>query len=537
MPAVQIKPVHPCPFIVSILFYTCFDAKAEGSRRMNLALWLERAGKSHPAAPAVGLGGRVLRSYGEFAKRVARLAGALRERLRLASGDRVAIVARNSTDYLDVLYAIWHAGLAAVPVNAKLHGAELGYILEHSEAKICFVSPDFDRAIAAHVPSSLARLITIGSTEYENLFSADAIPPIVRAGDDLAWLFYTSGTTGRPKGAMLTHRVLYWASHARACEIDPIGPGDALLHAAPMSHGSGLYIMAHVMRQGINVVPESGGFDAPEVLALFSRWPGASMFVAPTMLRRLVECSAPCDPAGMRTLISGGAPLYVEDAIDAFERFGPRLVQIYGQGESPMTITTLSRQDIADREHPHWRERLASVGRPFACLDVMVADAEGKPLRAGEPGEVLCRGEVVMPGYWRDAQASADALRGGWLHTGDVGAFDDEGYLTLKDRSKDLIISGGSNIYPREIEEVLLKHPKVREVSVIGRRDAEWGEIVVAYVVGEAKADELDALCLGSIARFKRPKAYVFVPELPKSNYGKILKTELRALDRTQYGD
>ena len=500
---------------------------------MNLALWLERAGKSHPDAPAVALGTGVVRSYGEFAKNVARLAGGLRERLRLSPGDRVAIVAKNSTDYLDVLYAIWHAGLVAVPANAKLHGAELAYILEHAEAKICFVSADLEGTIAAHAPTSLARLITVGSAEYKSLFAADAAAVSLRESDDLAWLFYTSGTTGRPKGAMLTHRVLYWTSHARACEVDPIAPGDALLHGAPMSHGSGLYIMAHVMRLGIQVVPESDGFDAAEIFALFSRWPGASMFVAPTMLRRLVECSASAEAAHMKTLISGGAPLYVEDAVAALERFGPHLAQIYGQGESPMTITALSRQDIAAREHPRWRERLASVGQPFACVDVMVADEEDQPLPPGETGEVLCRGDVVMPGYWRDPAATIEALRGGWLHTGDIGAFDGEGYLTLKDRSKDLIISGGSNIYPREIEEVLLTHAKVREVSVIGRRDPEWGEIVVAYVVGEANPDELDTLCLSSIARFKRPKAYVFVPELPKSNYGKILKTELRALDRT----
>ena len=205
--------------------------------------------------------------------------------------------------------------------------------------------------------------------------------------------------------------------------------------------------------------------------------------------------------------------------------------QIYGQGESPMTITTLSKQEMADRDHPRWVDRLASAGRPFACVEVMIADSDDRPLPAGETGEVLCRGDVVMPGYWRDPVASAATLKGGWLHTGDVGVFDREGYLTLKDRSKDVIISGGSNIYPREVEEVLLEHALVREVSVIGRPDPEWGEVVVAYVVGEAQHSELDALCLNSIARFKRPRDYVFVSALPKNNYGKVLKTELRELD------
>jgi long-chain acyl-CoA synthetase len=162
---------------------------------------------------------------------------------------------------------------------------------------------------------------------------------------------------------------------------------------------------------------------------------------------------------------------------------------------------------------------------------VIVADAEDRSVPTGESGEILCRGDVVMAGYWRDKTASAATLRGGWLHTGDIGSFDAHGYLSIKDRSKDLIISGGSNIYPREIEEILLRHPHVREASVIGRPHREWGEIVVAYIVGEAKPEELEALCLKEIARFKRPKDYVFVPELPKNNYGKILKTELRALD------
>ena len=196
-----------------------------------------------------------------------------------------------------------------------------------------------------------------------------------------------------------------------------------------------------------------------------------------------------------------------------------------------MTITNLSKADIADRAHPRWRERLTSAGKPYACLDVKVVDEDGRDLPPDEAGEIVCKGDVVMPGYWNNPEATASSLKDGWLHTGDVGAFDADGYLTLKDRSKDLIISGGSNIYPREVEEVLLKHPAVREVSVIGRPDQEWGEVVVAYVAGEAEAGELDALCLNAIARFKRPKDYVFVDALPKNNYGKILKTELRAMD------
>jgi long-chain acyl-CoA synthetase len=497
---------------------------------MNQALWLSRSALEHPSSPAVAYGSRVVGTYGQLAERAARLAGALRK-FGLVPGDRVAIISKNCPDYLALLYGIWHAGLAAVPANAKLHGAELGYILDHSGARVCFASDGIDADIAAHAPRSLERLITIDGTEYNALFNADAVDLVPRDGNDLAWLFYTSGTTGRPKGAMLTHRNLAAASDAYASEVDPISPGDAIIHAAPMSHGSGLYIMAHVARRGVQVVPESGGFEPEEVFGLIGQWPRASMFAAPTMIKRLVDCSLDCHAKNIRTLIWGGAPMYVEDVLRALDRFGPRLAQIYGQGEAPMTITTLSKAEIADRDHPRWRERLASAGKRYSSVEVMIADAADAPLPPGETDEILCRGEVVMAGYWRDGEASAASLRGGWLHTGDVGVLDKEGYLYLKDRSKDLIISGGSNIYPREVEEVLLTHPAVKEVSVIGRPDREWGETVVAYVVGQARPAELDALCLSHIARFKRPKDYVFVDALPKNNYGKILKTKLRTMD------
>src|SRR5262249_41271578 len=286
---------------------------------------------------------RVIRSYGELGARVARLARALRGKLGLAPGDRVAVVASHSPDYLDVLYAIWHARLAPAPVHAKLHGAEHGAILANSPGPRAFVSPSLGEALAAHAPASLERLIAIGGPDFETLLVAEAMPVEPRAPNDLAWLFYTSGTTGRPKGAMLTHRVLATMSDAYRREVDPVTAGDPILHAAPMSHGSGLYIMAHVDARGINVVPESGGFDAEEIFHLFGAWPRASMFAAPTMVKRMVDCAADCTPENIRTIIWGGAPMYVEDALAALDRFGPRLAQIYGQGESPMTITRLTR--------------------------------------------------------------------------------------------------------------------------------------------------------------------------------------------------
>jgi long-chain acyl-CoA synthetase len=226
--------------------------------------------------------------------------------------------------------------------------------------------------------------------------------------------------------------------------------------------------------------------------------------------------------------------MYVADLKRALDLLGNKLMQLYGQGESPMTITHLSREYHWDRTHPRWEQRLASAGRADSCMDVRVVDEEGRQLPVGEVGEIICKGDPVMAGYWNNPEATARSLRDGWLWTGDVGAFDEEGLLTLKDRSKDMIISGGSNIYPREIEDVLNLHPAVAECSVVGRAHPEWGEEVVAFVVKRGTAvvtpADLDKLCLDNIARFKRPKDYKFVEALPKNNYGKILKTELRKL-------
>jgi long-chain acyl-CoA synthetase len=224
--------------------------------------------------------------------------------------------------------------------------------------------------------------------------------------------------------------------------------------------------------------------------------------------------------------------MYLADLQAAMDAFGDRFAQIYGQGESPMTITALSKFHHADRAHPRHLERLASVGIPHSVVEVAIRDPEGRRVPAGEVGEVCVRGDVVMSGYWNNPQATAAALRDGWLWTGDLGALDADGFLTLKDRSKDLIVSGGSNIYPREVEEVLLAHPAVAEACVVGRPDREWGETVVAFIVARGErpdVEELDRLCLDHIARFKRPKEYRFVDQLPKNHYGKVVKAELRA--------
>ena len=495
---------------------------------MNVATWVERQGRRRPKDPALADGERVHASWGAFAARTAAVAAGLRE--GLAPGDRVAIVMRNRPEYIEAMFAIWHAGLVAVPVNARLHREEIAYILEDSGTALVVTDDEH-----ADDVEGLGQTVLAPGRQWDRLTGSTQMKLVDRQSADGAWLFYTSGTTGRPKGAVLTHRNMLMASLSYFADIDQVMPRDAILHAAPLSHGSGLYGLPHIARGAVSVVPHSGGVDGDEIAALLSRWPGTSMFAAPTMVKRLARDRAvvAADLSCLKTIIYGGAPMYLADLEDALAVFGPRLTQIYGQGETPMTITGLSKADHAEVDHPRWRERMQSVGFPRTDVEVRVFDDDDRELPAGEVGEVVVRGDVVMAGYWNQPEATAETLRGGWLHTGDLGSIDADGYLTLRDRSKDLIISGGMNIYPREIEEVLLRHPGVRAAAVVGRPDPEWGEAVVAFVVAADGAaspavEDLDRMCLESIARYKRPKDYRFVDALPTNNYGKVLKRELR---------
>ncbi|MCC5867279.1 MAG: AMP-binding protein [Gammaproteobacteria bacterium] len=501
---------------------------------MNLALQLQRSGLAARNAPAVAVGTQVQFTYGQLADRAARIAGGLRGELGLVPGDRVALVMRNCAEYLELLYACWHAGLVAVPVNAKLHTSEFAYILGNSGASLCFTTPDLTAAVVDSAVLAESRVITIGTAAYASLLEARPIDVTAVSPQDAAWMFYTSGTTGKPKGAVLTHRNLLAMSWCYFADVDQQSPWRSMLHLAPMSHGSGLYALPHVMQASCHVIPESAAFEAAEAFALIRHWPASVFFAAPTMVKRLLDHPADTDTRQLKTIIYGGGPMYVDDSLAALDRFGPKLAQLYGQGESPMTITALSARMHAERDHSRWLERLASVGIAQSAVEVRIR-SDGDWLAQGEVGEVVVRGDTVMQGYWQQAEESAETLRDGWLHTGDYGCLDAEGFLTLKDRAKDLIISGGNNIYPREVEEVLVSHADVAEVSVIGRPDREWGESVVAYVVAargrHPDPAALDRYCLERIARYKRPRYYRFIEQLPKNNYGKVLKTRLRELD------
>lgn len=507
---------------------------------MNLAAGLVNRARHVPRAPALTFEGTT-RDYGQTVSRMARLAGGFRTGLGLAAGERVVLCMENCPEFLEALFACWMAGLVAVPANAKLHAREIAFIVRDCTAGAVVTSDSLAGAIEEalrETDAPAAALVVAGSRLWARLLESGATDCAEAAPTDTAWIFYTSGTTGRPKGAMLSHRNLLAMSLAYCADIERIEPGDTKLHAAPLSHASGLYSLPHLLGGGHQVVLP--GFDPQAVLEAFERYSNVTMFAAPTMLTRLVQAagSHPARAPGLRTLYYGGGPMYVRDLQRALDAFGPRLWQLYGQGESPMTIAGLSKPDHLGDGGAEHLARLASCGTPRTGVEVRVVDASGAPLADGQCGEVVTRSDAVMSGYWNNPEASATALRDGWLWTGDVGALDARGYLTLMDRSKDLIISGGTNIYPREIEEVLMRHPALLECSVIGRPHPEWGEEVVAFVAlrpGHAlDAHALDALCLEHIARFKRPREYRVLEALPKNNYGKVLKTELRRLVRTE---
>ena len=504
---------------------------------MSLVHLLQRHARLTPDRAAILHGSAPFATYGQWAARSAALAQRMRT-AGLVPGDRVLLFMRNHPRYLEVLLAAWWAGLVVVPVNAKLHTREAEWIVDNAQARWGFVTTD----VAPDALAGLERQIDIESPEADALLAPVpdpwTVPTTERAPEDVAWLFYTSGTTGRPKGVMITHRNLMTMGLTYFIDVDPVAAQDAIVYAAPMSHGAGLYAIPHLMAGARHVVPASGGVDPAELFDLGGQLGPLSTFAAPTIVKRLVDHA---EQAGIgpeqsarafKTIVYGGAPMYVADIQRALRVMGPRFVQIYGQGETPMVATALARQQLADTAHPRHLERLASVGVAQTPVQVRVTDELGHPLPTGAVGEVVVKGDSVMAGYWRNPEATASALRDGWLFTGDVGCLDADGFLTLKDRSKDLIISGGSNIYPREVEEVLLTAPGVAEVAVVGAPDPEWGEVVVAFVVPQTGArpssEALDGHCLAQMARFKRPKRYLLVDELPKNNYGKVLKTALR---------
>ena len=501
---------------------------------MNVARLLERSARERPGHLAV-VHGATERSYADVAGRVARLAGALRAR-GLEPGDRVAIVQWNGPELLETLLAAFHAGLVAVPLNARSTPHEAQQVLEDAEPRAVVYGPEYAEHAVTFEPALRVCLDAhdTASLTYADALGAAAIPVADVAPDDVAWLFYTSGTTGRPKGAMLTHRNLLAMVTAYLADLRWTLPSHVVVHAAPLTHGSGLYALPALARGATQAITTSRSFEPEELLQTIASLRATDVaFLTPTMVRWMVEAQerAPSDLSTLEHIVYGGGPMYRDDLVHALGVIGPHLSQIYGQAEAPVTIARMDRAEhaLALSERP---ELLTSAGRPYTTVEVGVETGDG--VAPDGEGEIVARGDVVMRGYWRNEEATAETVRGGWLHTGDLGAIGPDGYLHLLDRSKDMIISGGANIYPREVEELLLEHPAVRQVAVVGAPDDEWGERVVAVLAlhaghaSNAVEPELDALCRERLAGYKRPRRYDWREELPTSSYGKVLKRELR---------
>jgi acyl-CoA synthetase (AMP-forming)/AMP-acid ligase II len=510
---------------------------------VNIGKLLTKSARTFPNNLAIVHGSRRF-TYAQFNARANRLANALCK-LGVEQGDNVALLQYNYPEMLESMFACFKAGCGAVPINWRLHPKEFAFIIDHSEAKAVILSPEFNESIV-DIRGRIKKaqhLITLAGAEgerldYESIVSAESeeFADAEVQDDVLAWLFYTSGTTGMPKGAMLSHRNLLAMTMNFYADICPgFGPDDVVLHAAPLSHGSGLYALPNIGKAAANIILESQSFDPDLIFKAIQDYRVTNMFAAPTMIKLMVESPAVdrYDHSSLKALNYGGAPMLAEDQKEAMTKLGPCLVQLYGQGESPMTITYLPHRDHVLDGTQEQMKRLSSAGFPRTDVEVKIFDPDDRELAPGEAGEIVTRSDLVMKGYWRNPEATAEMLKNGWLHTGDVGYMDECGYLFIMDRSKDMIISGGENIYPREIEEVLIRHPAVREVAVVGVPDPQWGEAVkavVSLVKGiSATGDELIAFCKGHIASYKKPKSVDFVDKLPKNNYGKILKRELRA--------
>jgi acyl-CoA synthetase (AMP-forming)/AMP-acid ligase II len=440
-------------------------------------------------------------------------------------GDRVVLFLRNGLAYAPLMLGAMRAGMVAVPVNAKLHADEVAWICANAGAKLLVTHREYVEPLRAACGDAAPRIVDVGALDLA--FPGDPPPVAEVSPDDPAWLFYTSGTTGRPKGATLTHRNLVAATVNCLADLTDFRTDDRVLHVAPLSHGSGLYLLPALARGATNLVHDKPGFQPDEVLATIARERVSIVaFMAPTMIVRLLD-AAPRDDIGcLRGVNYGGATIHLEHIRAAVARFGPIFHQLYGQGEAPMTISGLPARDHKNADD----DTLLSAGHVRAGVEVRVVDENDVSLPQGEVGEICVRGDVVMAGYWHNPEATAKTLKGDWLHTGDIGRFDAGGRLRVLDRRHDTIISGGTNIYPKEVEDVIAAHPAVREVIAFGVPDREWGESVAVAIVAEGALDAaaVQAFCRERLASFKKPKHVHFLSDLPKSAYGKVLRRELR---------
>ena len=511
------------------------------TRVMNLARFVTQARRRNPGEIALVWGDRTW-TWSEFDARIDAMAAALQERYGVAKGDRILVQSQNCNQMFESMFACFRIGAVWVPTNFRQTPEEVAYLAKASGAAgmICNASfPDHARVVSEDNPQ-IGFVIAIGEAAFGPSYDvlvdeyAGRTPSEAAVGrDDPCWFFFTSGTTGRPKAAVLTHGQMAFVINNHLCDLMPgITPADASLVVAPLSHGAGVHQLTQVAHGAKTILLPTEKFDIDAAWALVETWRVSTMFTVPTILKMLVEhpSAEKYDHSSLRYVIYAGAPMYREDQKRALAVLGPVLVQYFGLGEVTGAITVLSPALHAGEDGGH--VKIGTCGFERTGMQVSIQNEAGEEVGANETGEICCTGPAVFAGYYDNPDANEKAFRNGWFRTGDLGHMDEEGFLYITGRASDMYISGGSNVYPREIEEKILTHPAISEVAVVGVPDPLWGEVGMAVCVPNAgvtvSEEELFAFIDGKMSRYKIPKRFLFWDALPKSAYGKITKKMIR---------
>lgn len=503
------------------------------TRVMNLATFLAQAARRDPDGVALVMGDTRW-TWAEWNARTDALAHALQTRFGLQKGDRVMCQSQNCMEMMQAMFAVWRAGGVWVPANFRQTPDEVAYLTQASGASLMFCNAGFpDHAAACGVTT-----LVFGAAEFgpdvtaitaDHMGQRPQVAPVDR--DDPCWFFFTSGTTGRPKASVLTHGQMAFVVTNHLADLMPgLTADDASLVVAPLSHGAGVHQLTQVARGVKTILLPTERFDVAQVWDLVREWRVSTMFTVPTILKLLVEhpSTAGADTSSLRYVIYAGAPMYRVDQQKALRTLGPVLVQYFGLGEVTGNITVLPAHLHQAEDGP--TARIGTCGYARTGIEIQIQDDQGREVAPGETGEICCIGPAVFAGYYNNPEANAKSFRDGWFRTGDLGHMDDGGFVYITGRQSDMFISGGSNVYPREIEEKILAHPAINEVAVLGVPDPLWGEIGWAVCVANTPVAEEDlaAFLDGKLSRYKMPKRFLFWDALPKSAYGKITKKMIR---------